>query len=304
MNNLLHPSPENRVDRKLIFQQYSPINKYIDENLRKLFTTGNLWPHRLTNHSKITELPTPRDFLIKIFQKRQWYMKTFTTEELNILISEKQRKKINSQKNRRKLNLKIDENGKVIQPYIYTIGLGEKHFKNFNHELEHIIKEFPWLEDKHFRFVMDELVLNSQCSMLRTIINQLPKGIKSAGYFFIKIFLCENFVAASIEEFGDYFDYYKFIENSRSIQDIPLSEPRHDQKKEIRTQNIAELNQNSDKQKVVLLKDDTLYIPDGSNKIGLDIVEQATDFDFYITSFFNKGKYTWKRIYFRIENDV
>ena len=36
----------------------------------------------------------------------------------------------------------------------------------------------------------------------------------------------------------------------------------------------------------------------------LNVIEKATDQDFYITSFYKKGKYMWKRIYFRVENDT
>ena len=45
-------------------------------------------------------------------------------------------------------------------------------------------------------------------------------------------------------------------------------------------------------------------IPDGSNKLALPIIENATNHDFFISSFYKENKYMWKRIYFRVENDL
>jgi len=54
--------------------------------------------------------------------------------------------------------------------------------------------------------------------------------------------------------------------------------------------------------KLILTADNDIEIADNSNKIALDVIEKATEQDFYVTSFYKEGSYKWKRIYFRVDN--
>jgi len=55
--------------------------------------------------------------------------------------------------------------------------------------------------------------------------------------------------------------------------------------------------------KLILTTENDIRLADGSNQIGLNVIEKATDQDFYVTSFYKNSKYMWKRINFRIENN-
>lgn len=197
-----------------------------------------------------------------------------------------------------KLEASYDGNGKVKQPFLYVLGLGERHFKNFDTEVQRIIDQFPWLKRKHFRFIMNELVINSQFSMLRVVVDRVKQGKKSAGYFFVKIFPCSEFVAVSIEEYGDYFDYFGYISNIIHSEEPP--QENYDTTEELHVTDINDLSKSN--QKLVLTKDNRIIVPDMPNKIGLSVIENATDNDFYVTSFYKNKRYMWKRIHFRIEN--
>ncbi|MDA3900545.1 MAG: hypothetical protein PF637_08500 [Spirochaetes bacterium] len=210
------------------------------------------------------------------------------------------RKRLNEQKNRIKLEASYDEKGRITQPFLYVVGLGEKHFRNFNKEILRIEDRFKWLRQKHFRFVMNELILNSQFSMLREVVANISRGQKAAGYFFVKVYPCNDFVAVSIEEFGDYFDYFTFLSDKGSVDESNI-DAIADFTDELHVTDLNSLSEN--KIKISLSKDGNLEVPDQSNKIGLNIIENATDHDFYITSFYKKNKYMWKRIHFRIENN-
>jgi hypothetical protein len=216
--------------------------------------------------------------------------------EYNQILPLNLRMRLNKQKNKMKLEGKVDSRGVILQPYRYVIGLGERHFRSFMKEIDRICDIYPWTKKKHIRFIMHELVLNSQCSMLRECMRKVAANRKAAGYFHITIFICNGFFSASIEEFGDFFDYFGYI--SHLSEDHYLAE-YYDEMQE-HTVSLDELAR--DKSKIVLDLDNELVVPDGSNKIGLDIIENATDHDFYITSFYKNNKYMWKRIYFRVEN--
>ncbi|MBN2435648.1 MAG: hypothetical protein JXK07_10325 [Spirochaetes bacterium] len=220
--------------------------------------------------------------------------------DYNKVVPERFRKRLNQQKNRIKLEARYDKHGRITQPFLYVVGLGEKHFRNFNREILRIEKMFPWLRSKHFRFVMNELIINSQFSMLREVVSNISKGKKAAGYFFVKIYPCDTFVSTSIEEFGDFFDYFSFISETGTTDERNI-EAFADYKDEM---HVTDLNSLSDNRvKIALSCDNSLQSPDQSNRIGLNIIENATDHDFYITSFYKNKKYMWKRIHFRIENN-
>jgi hypothetical protein len=220
-----------------------------------------------------------------------------STIDYNSLIPLSVRERLNQQHNKMKLEAKYDENGKVMQPYLYVVGLGERHFKNFDTEIQRIIAKFPWLKFKHFRFIMNELVINSQFSMLRVLVDKIGKREQVGGYFFVKIFPCDEFAAVSIEEYGDYFDYFSFLD-SQNHQKSP--EDMFDEAEKEHLTDLTDLSK--DKLKLILTTDHQIVVPDASNKIGLNVIENATDHDFYVTSFYKNGRYMWKRIYFRIEN--
>ena len=218
--------------------------------------------------------------------------------DYNQLVPEKIRFRLNSQKNKMKLEGAYAPDGTILQPYRYVVGLGERHFRYFQEEIERICTGFPWMKKKHIRFILHELVLNTQFSMLREIVKNVPERKKTAGYFHVTIFPCESFFAASIEEFGDFFDYYGYVSHFSADT---YAETMYDEMEEsmISLHELAESTV-----KLVLDVNGKLVIPDGSNQIGLNIIEKATDYDFYVTSFFKEKKYMWKRIYFRVENDI
>lgn len=218
--------------------------------------------------------------------------------DYNELIPEKYRIRLNSQKNRMKLEAIYDENGRILQPYVYVIGLGEKHYKALNREMFRFSERYPWINKKHVRFIVNECVLNSQFSMLRELVERVPRGEPMAGYFFVVIYICDQFFSAGIEEFGDYFDYFGYLEETL-ISDSPKKNDFDSLKEE--HIGLTQLARNHTK--IILRENNKLVIPDSSNKIALRVIEKATDQDFYITSFFKNGLYRWKRIYFRIENN-
>jgi hypothetical protein len=222
------------------------------------------------------------------------------TDDLNELVPYRYRKRLNDQPNKLRNSARYYPDGTIFEPYIYVLGLGEKHFKVFDREIQRITEHFPWTKKKFIRFIMNELIINTQFSMLRQIIHNVSGNKKSAGYFNVIIYPCKDFFSASIEEFGDFFDYYKYLDN---LAEIDYNDPDHYDS--VDESIMKEEDILADSQiKLVLDHDDNLKMADGSNRIGLNVIEKATDQDFYITSFYKNGKYMWKRIYFRIENDT
>jgi len=222
------------------------------------------------------------------------------SDDLNDLIPGRHRKRLNSQPNKIRNSARYYPDGTIYEPYIYVLGLGEKHFKNFDREIQRITEEFPWTKKKYIRFIMNELIINTQFSMLRQIVNNVSENKKSAGYFNVIIYPCNDFFSASIEEFGDFFDYYKYINN---LAEFDYSNPEHYDSVDETVIKEEDLVFN-DHIKLLLDNESNLKLADGSNRIGLNVIENATDQDFYITSFYKKGKYMWKRIYFRVENNT
>ncbi|HEY1406999.1 MAG TPA: hypothetical protein VF857_10355 [Spirochaetota bacterium] len=216
--------------------------------------------------------------------------------DYNELVPESVRRRLNAQQNKMKLEGLVNERGIIIQPYRYVVGLGEKHFRSFNKEIGRLCDRYPWTTKKHLRFIMHELLLNSQFAMLREVVRKIPEGKKVAGYFHVTIFICDHFFSASIEEFGDFFDYFGYISHFK--EDHYLSNYYDEMRG--RTLTLDELS--SDKVKLILDTKNQLRIGDSSNQIAMDVIEKATDSDFYVTSFFKNKQYMWKRIYFRIEN--
>ena len=218
--------------------------------------------------------------------------------DYNEIVPEKVRRRLNSQKNKIKLEARYAPDGAILEPYRYVVGVGERHFRYFQEEVERVCGRYPWMKKKHIRFILHELVLNTQFSMLREIVKNVPEGKKTAGYFHVTLFPCETFFSASIEEFGDFFDYYGYISKFNTD---PYAESMYDEMEEsmISLHELAE-----DTIKLVLDVSGKIVVPDGSNQLGLNIIEKATDSDFYVTSFFKKKQYMWKRIYFRVENDT
>jgi len=221
------------------------------------------------------------------------------TDDLNELLPSKHRVRLNSQPNKLRNRARYYPDGTIFEPYIYVLGLGESHFKVFDKEIQRITEEFPWTKKKFIRFIMNELIINTQFSMLRQLVNNASEQKKSAGYFNVIIYPCNDFFSASIEEFGDFFDYYNYIDK---LSEIDYDNPEHYD--EIDEAVLKEEDILSDSHiKLVLDHDNNLKLADGSNRIGLNVIEKATNQDFYITSFYKNGKYMWKRIYFRVEND-
>jgi hypothetical protein len=139
--------------------------------------------------------------------------------------------------------------------------------------------------------------------MLREVIKKVPEGKRVAGYFYLTIYVNNEFFSAGIEEFGDFFDYYGYISDQFNISTFNVEQQDYfDSVEDDHDVNLFDLSK--DKLKLILTTDDRLAVPDGSNKLGLQIVEQATDHDFYISSFYKDGLYMWKRINLRFENDI
>ncbi len=223
--------------------------------------------------------------------------------DYNELVPLSYRRRLNSQRNKRILEGKLDESGRIVQPFRYVIGLGEKHFKSFEHELLHLTELFPWTKRKHVRFIMSEVILNSQFSMLREVVRKVPEKKKVAGYFYLTIYVNNDFFAAGVEEFGDFFDYYGYLDGNFNFTKFDAEkENYYDSMTDDRDINLQDLSR--DKLKLILTTDDMLQIPDESNRLALRIIENATDHDFYISSFFKDDKYMWKRINLRVENQT
>ncbi len=180
------------------------------------------------------------------------------------------------------------------------IGLGEKHSRSFENEILRLCRMFPWLAKKHTRFILHELILNSQFSMMREIVKKIPQKSKVPGYINLTVHVNNDFFSASIEEFGDFFDYYNYIDDQN--KDVTYREDLYDNISEEHLNSLDDLQ--DDNMKIMLSENDEIRVPDDSNKIGLYVIENATDHDFYITSFYKNGKYMWKRVYFRLENDI
>ncbi len=220
-------------------------------------------------------------------------------ENVNDLIPLKYRERINSQPCKIRNTGSYYPDQTIKEPYIYVLGLGETHYKIFDKEIQRICSPFPWTKSKMIRFIMNELITNTQFSMLRQIVHKIHTNQKAAGYFNVTVYPCKNFFSASIEEFGDFFDYYAYLDK---LKNFDYANPKHyDSIKETVLKKDELLIDNH--VKLVLNHDSNLRLVDGSNRIGLNVIERATDEDFYITSFYNKGQYMWKRIYFRVENN-
>ncbi len=222
------------------------------------------------------------------------------TDDLNELVPLRFRERLNRQPNKLRNSARYYPDGTIFEPYIYVVGLGEKHFKIFDREIQRITDEFPWMQKKFIRFIMNELISNTQFSMLRQIVQNVNENRKSAGYFNVIIYPCGNFFSAAIEEFGDFFDYFDYYDRHSGID---YTNPEHYdsidesvmKKEDLLTDNQI---------KLILDYESNIRLADSSNRIGLNVIEKATDQDFFITSFYKSGKYMWKRIYFRIENDL
>ncbi|MFA5519853.1 MAG: hypothetical protein WDA74_11420 [Spirochaetota bacterium] len=220
-------------------------------------------------------------------------------ENINELIPLKHRVRINSQPCKIRNIGSYYPDKTIKEPYIYVLGLGEIHYKIFDKEIQRICSSFPWTKSKMIRFIMNELVVNTQFSMLRQIVHKIHENKKAAGYFNVTVYPCKDFFSASIEEFGDFFDYYAYLDK---IKNFDYTNPEHYdsiteavvKKDELLTNNHV---------KLILDHNNNLKLADSSNHIGLNVIEKATDEDFYITSFYKNGKYMWKRIYFRVENN-
>jgi hypothetical protein len=112
-----------------------------------------------------------------------------------------------------------------------------------------------------------------------------------------------DFFAAGVEEFGDFFDYYGYLDGNFNFTKFDAEkENYYDSMTDDRDINLQDLSR--DKLKLILTTDDMLQIPDESNRLALRIIENATDHDFYISSFFKDDKYMWKRINLRVENQT
>jgi hypothetical protein len=226
----------------------------------------------------------------------------FTSElnvDLNELLPTDLRNKLNSQPLKIRNRAVYDSDGTIRETFIYVMGLGEKHYKAFDKEIVKIIAEFPWTKRKQIRFIMNELIINSQFSMLRELVARVKDGKKAPGYFNVVMYISNDFFSASIEEFGDFFDYYGYLD---TIDSIDYSNPdMYDTVDETVIKDISSLHENHIK--LVLSSENDLYLADASNRIGLNVIEKATDQDFYVTSFYKNGRYMWKRIYFRVENN-
>lgn len=211
------------------------------------------------------------------------------------------RQKLNSQKNMLQVRDRLEKNGHNIDVYRYTIGLGEIHLRNFSKEIDSIIAVYPWIKNKHVRFILHELIINTQFSMLREFVSRYQRNEKSSAYFNLIIFVSNGFFSAGIEEYGDYFDYQNYLENGCSIDELVNSNNGWD----VQTDAYDEFKGiSNDTIKLQLTPESTLVIPDSSNQLALRIIENATDHDFFVSLFYKNGKYMWKRIYFRIENDT
>jgi hypothetical protein len=216
--------------------------------------------------------------------------------DYNTVVSKKIRVRLNSQKNKMKLEGRVNDHGVIMQPYRYVVGIGERHFRSFMKEIGRLCDLYPWVKSRHIRFIMHELILNSQFSMMREVVKKVPARKKVAAYFHVTIFVCNGFFSASIEEYGDFFDYFGHI--FRSKRDRYLDGCYDEMCGEaLSLEKITE-----GKEKLFLDRNGMIRIGDMPNEIGLEVIENATDHDFYVTSFYRNKKYMWKRIYFRIEN--
>lgn len=222
----------------------------------------------------------------------------FFSEDINELVPLKFRQRLNSQPCKMRNRAAYHPDGTIKEPYIYVLGLGEKHYKIFDKEIQRITEKFPWTKKRFIRFIMNELITNTQFSMLRQILHKVNDNKKAAGYFNVTVYPCHDFFSASIEEFGDFFDYYGYLEK---ITDIDYDNPdNYDSVTETVLKKEELLS--DDHIKLVLDMNNNIKLADGSNRLGLNVIEKATDEDFYITSFYKNNRYMWKRIYFRVEN--
>jgi hypothetical protein len=205
----------------------------------------------------------------------------------------KYRTRLNMQKNICKLEGIVRDDGFIIQPYRYVVGLGEKHFKEMDDEILRIIDTFPWLRKRHARLILNEIILNSQFSSLRRLLERIPNKKKTAGFLTLTLHVNHDFLSSSLEEYGDYFNYFEYITSKAEAQDDC------DEVQKNETSPKKEFSNN--KLKLILTETNELRVPDESNQIALKIIENATDHDFYITSFYKMKTYMWKRIYFRLD---
>jgi len=225
-----------------------------------------------------------------------------TVKDYNQIIPLEYRKKLNKQKNQEQLRDSIEKNGTKINIYRYVIGLGVKHLKEFNEVINQLCIEYSWIKKKHIRFIINELIVNTQFSMLREVVGKSQDEQKVPAYFYLSIMINDEFISAGIDEFGDFFDYNTYYEKySDSLAQLYTNK---DPEMMMDEEQITDLNGTSEnKLKLMLTPEDELIVPDASNKIALHVIENATDHDFFISTFHKNGKYMWKRIYFRIENE-
>jgi hypothetical protein len=139
--------------------------------------------------------------------------------------------------------------------------------------------------------------------MLPTICQKSARREEWAGYFYLTIYVNNDFFSAGVEEFGDFFDYYGYLNGNFNFTKFDAEkENYYDSMTDDRDINLQDLSR--DKLKLILTTDDMLQIPDESNRLALRIIENATDHDFYISSFFKDDTYMWKRINLRVENQT
>lgn len=219
------------------------------------------------------------------------------TIDYNRLVGQRYRRRLNLQRNRLVMRENRTVESHEITHLRYVLGVGEKHFRQFRDDMNIFTAEHPWLVKKHVPFILTELIVNSQFSMLRRVVERVPQKKPVAGYFYLVAHVCDEFISAGIEEFGDKFDYQSYMEQKeREAFDENFLPPDSD---------IITLDDFREGQlKLVLSENAELIVPDGSNQIGLSIIENATDHDFFISSFYREGEYNWKRVYFRVENDI
>ena len=220
-------------------------------------------------------------------------------DDLNELVPYEYRLRLNSQPCKIRNTGSYYPDGTIKEPYIYVLGLGEKHYKIFDREIQRICDKFPGTKKRMIRFIMNELIINTQFSMLRQIVHKVDENKKAAGYFNVTVYPSDDFFSASIEEFGDFFDYYGYLDK---IKDLDYDNPDY---YDSITESVIKKEEllGDNHVKLLLDHDNNLKLADGSNRLGLNVIEKATDEDFYITSFYKDGKYMWKRIYFRVENN-
>ena len=111
----------------------------------------------------------------------------------------------------------IEKNGIAVDVFRYTIGLGEVHFKNFMSEFEKYISDYPWIKRKNVKFIMSELLINTQFAMLREFLERVKTDDKFPAFFYLTFFINDEFFSAGIDEYGDYFNYNDYFDKSENF---------------------------------------------------------------------------------------